>query len=429
MDKLKNSFAIEEIGKALQLKFPELGALVESLKHRTTQYDFFAVVAMHIVPLIRKTKQFKTLTNRWEREVRSSKKNLEELKEKALKEVTAAFHLLSKRIESNVHILSIPEVQQTLSEAKGYLEGTRPVYMPSHFEMAADSLFATCRLLVKHNAFDLLEGIAEITYLNNNKATPGIERCHFYNGINKMIKKQQEWSWEFYHLPYTCWCHLKFSEQLWNLKEKAFEGKELKKGSIEECNQSGELLGLHGYWVELQSIRNKKQNRTPFFTIERFSKFLHVVCSEILTLKTPDAPETPLLGITSLSLLMRGEHLLLLVEEQQKKTPYLLHRFTGNPYDFFEYLLKNPGKDASPPNFGMPTNSTSNLLDRAKINGPLRKLFFRLGRKKNSIQLISSQIALKDLPLSVRLSLEEQLIRMNLSSYNSVFDNTMGSCE
>lgn len=112
MDKLNNSFAIEKI--VLQLKFPELGALIESLKHLSTQYDFFSAVAMHIDPLIRKSKQFKTLTNRWEREISSSKKELEVLKQKALEEVTAGFNLLAKRIAGNEHIQSTPEVQQTL---------------------------------------------------------------------------------------------------------------------------------------------------------------------------------------------------------------------------------------------------------------------------------------------------------------------------
>jgi hypothetical protein len=155
-------------------------------------------------------------------------------------------------------------------------------------------------------------------------------------------------------------------------------------------------LGLHSYWVELQSIRNKRQERTPFFTIERFSKYLQVICSEILTLKAPDSPETPSLGITSLSLLMHGENLLLLVEEQQKKTPYLLHRFTGNPYDFFEYLFKHPDKDATPADFAMHTNSASNLLDRTNIKGTLRTLFFQKGSRKGSIQLPSAHFQLKN---------------------------------
>jgi len=424
MDKLKNSFAIEEIGKALQLKFPELGTLIESLKHLSTQYDFFSAVAMHIVPLIRKSEQFKTLTNRWEREIRSSKKELEVLKQKALEEVTAGFNLLSERIASEERIRIIPEVQQTLSEAKGYLEGTRPVYTPSHFEMAADAMASTCRLLIKHNASDLLVDLVKLVYLNDNIDAPAIEKCYFYTGITKMIKKQQEWSWEVYHFPYICWCYLKFTDQLWNLKETAFEGKELKSDSTEECAQSGELLGLHNYWVELQSIRNKRQERTPFFTIERFSKYLQVICSEILTLKAANAPETPSFGITSLALHMHGEHLLFLVEEQQKKTPYLLHRFTGNPYDFFQYLLKNPEKDAIPSDFGMHTNSASNLLDRANIKGVLRTLFFQKGTRKGSIQLPSAHIQLKNQELSLRLNIEKHIKEMELTVYPNFIDNT-----
>jgi len=425
MDKLKNSFASEEIGKALQLKFPELGVLIESLKHNSTQYDFFAAVAIHIVPLIRKSKQFKTLTNRWEREIRSSKKELESLKQKALEEVRTGFNLLSKRIADNAHIQSIPEVQQTLSKAKGYLEGTRPVYTPSHFEMAADAMASTCRLLIKHNAPDLLVDLIKIVYLNDNIDAPAIEKYYFYTCITKMIKKQQEWGWDVYHLPYICWCYLKFTDQLWNLKETAFERKELKSDSIEECNQSGELLGLHNYWVELQSIRNKRQGRTPFFTIERFSKYLQVICSEILILKKTDGPESSSPKVTSLSLVMHGEYFILLVEEYDNKTPYLLHKFSGYPYDFFQYLLENPDKDATPSDFEMHTNSVSNLLDRANIKGVLRALFFQKGSRKGGIQLPSAHIQLKNQELRLRLNIEKHIKEMELNVYPNFIDNSM----
>lgn len=361
--------------------------------------------------------------------MRSSKKELKVLKQKALEEVTAGFNLLSKRIAGNAHIQSIPEVQKTLSEAKGYLEGTIPIYSPSHFEMAAHAMSSTCRLLIKHNASDLLMDLAKIVYLNDDINAPAIEKCYFYSGITKMIKKQKEWSLENYHFQYICWFYLKLTEQLWNLQETAFEGKELKSGSVEECNESSDLLGLHTYWVELQSIRNKRHGKIFFFTIEQFSKYLQVICSEILTLKVVGTPEPASLGIVSLSLVMHGEHLILLVEEYQKKTPYLLHRFTGNPYDFFEYLLKNPDKDAIPSDFAMYTNSVSNLLDRANIKRALRTLFFKKGSRKGSIQLISSHIPLKEQHLSLRLSIERQLSEMNLNSYNEAFIDTTGPCE
>ena len=293
--------------------------------------------------------------------------------------------------------------------------------------MAADAMASTCRLLIKHNASNLLVDLVKLVYLNDNIDAPAIEKCYFYTGITKMIKKQQEWSWEVYHLPYICWCYLKFTNQLWNLKETAFEGKELKSDSIEECSQSSELLGLHNYWVELQSIRNKRQERTPFFTIEQFSKYLQVICSEILTLKAANAPETPSFGITSLALHMHGEHLLLLVEEQQKKTPYLLHRFTGNPYDFFEHLFKHPDKDATPADFAMHTNSASNLLDRANIKRTLRTLFFQKGSRKGSIQLPSAHIQLKNQELSLRLNIEKHIKEMELKVYPKFIEKPVRS--
>lgn len=426
MAQTDNSFTLEEIGKALQLKFPEVGSLVRSLKN-LSQYDFFRLISMNIIPLIQQGKPFKSLTSRWEKETLSSKQELENLKQDALQEVTTALTLLTSGVKESELLSAIPQVQQSLDEAREYLEGTRPVYIPSHFEMAADTMASTCRLLLKHNAAHVLTGIAQLVNLNDNIDTPAIEKFHFYKSITKMIKKNQEWSWETYHFPHTCWSYLKLTTELWNLKENAFTEKSLKNSSIEECRESGELLGLHNYWIELQSIRNHRQDRTPFFTIERFTKYLQVICSELLLLKSKNASESPSLGIASLSPKMDGEYLLLLVEKaDHTKTAYVLHKFKGitNPCRFFKYLIDNPGKDATPSDFGMGSNSPSNLLPRSQFKGYLQTLFFQPGTKKNSIQLISPLIHLKDHPLSTRLGIEQQIAEMNLSSYDAVLTNT-----
>ncbi|MBX9923169.1 MAG: hypothetical protein K2Y01_03580 [Rhabdochlamydiaceae bacterium] len=431
MAQTDNSFTLEEIGKALQLKFPELGSLVRSLKN-LSQYDFLRFTSMNIIPLIQKGKPFKSLISRWEKETLSVKQELENLKQEALQEVTAALTLLISRVKESEHLSAIPQVQQSLDEAREYLEGTRPVYIPSHFEMAADTMASTCRLLLKHNAAHVLTGIAQLVDLNDNIDIPAIEKLHFYKSITKMTKKNQEWSWETYHFPHTCWSYLKLTAELWNLKESAFAEKSLKSSSIEECKESGELLGLHNYWVELQSIRNHRQDRTPFFTIERFTKYLQVICSELLLLKSKNASEAPSLGIVSLCLKIDGDHLLLLIEKGDRtKTAYVLHKFKGvtGPYSFFKYLIDNPRKDADPSDFGMQSNSPSNLLPRSQFKGPLQTLFFQPGTKKNSIQLISPLVPLKDQPLSLRLSIEQQLAEMHLSSYDSTFTNTIGPCE
>ncbi len=180
--------------------------------------------------------------------------------------------------------------------------------------------------------------------------------------------------------------------------------------------------GLHGFWVELQSIRNRRPKSTPFFSIERFSKYLEVVCSEILTRKVSENHDTLSLGIHAISLQLDGEYLILMVEEKrgEKKTPRLLHKFSGptSPYLFLKKLIDHPDNDCSPSDLKMYSNSPSNLLDRAKIKGTLRKLFFKKGIRKGSIQLPSSRIILKDAELGTRLSIEKQLEEMDLSIYS-----------
>lgn len=424
MNQLENSFTLGEIGKAIQLKFPELGSLILSLRG-LPQYDFFRFISMNIIPLIQNGKPFKSLINQWEKETLSSKKELENLKQEAFQEVTGALTLLTTRIKESDHLSSNPQIQQSLDEARGYLDGTRPVYIPSHFEMAADALASICRLILKHNAAHALINVAQLVELNDNIGIPAIEKFHFNKSITKMIKRNQEWNWETYHFSHICWNYLKLTSELWNLKESAFTEKSLKNSTIEECGEFSEILGLHNYWIELQSIRNHRQDSTPFFTIERFTKYLQVVCGELLLLNSKNATGPSSLGIESLALKIDGEHLLLLVEKADHiETAYVLHKFKGitNPCKFFKYLIENPGKDASPSDFGMGSNSPSNLLPRSQIKDHLQALFFQPGTKKNSIQLISSRIQMEDQPLSFRIAIEQQLQEMQLSPYKGLID-------
>jgi hypothetical protein len=162
----------------------------------------------------------------------------------------------------------------------------------------------------------LLEDLAKITHLNDDLDSPAIKKWYFYGGITKMIKKQQEWSGETYPFAYIYWYYLKLTEQLWSLQADAFEDKELQNSTIRECNETIELLGLHNFWTEIESLRNKRQESTSFFTIERFSKYLQVIYSEILALKAAEAFNAPSVSIASLALCIHGERLLLLLEEQ-----------------------------------------------------------------------------------------------------------------
>ena len=156
--------------------------------------------------------------------------------------------------------------------------------------------------------------------------------------------------------------------------------------------------------------------------MKRFCKYLEVVATKILTEKKKGEPSKTSLTFDTIGLELNGEDLILDIKKGQAgyKVKYLLHTFNSfqNPYRFLENLLKTPGKDFSPADFEMKSNSCSNLLSRANLKGCLKDIFFKKGNEKNTVQLKSSWIRISEQPLETRLSVQKQFKEMNLPIYN-----------
>lgn len=410
------------LAEGLKIKDAGLALLVESTSQQATSYDFFRTLATHVIPYIHKSKALQTLVKRWERKIRADKKERNALKEEALEEVTTAYNKLAKRLEGSELLTSIQGLKKSLDEAKGYLDGTLPVYMPSNFEMAASALASACNLLLANRQETLVLDLIELAHVNDKRVPPGIAKCHFDNAILKISKENQKWGWNFFDQPHVCWSYLRLLERCWNLESKDFEGEQLKSVTIEECERSRKRLELHGFWVEIQGVRNKRQKDTHFFTADRFSKYLEVICNEILSNQLGEGNDPSSVGIYALSLKMSEVSLLLLIESDggRVKTPYILHTYNteSGPYLFMKGLITHPDKDWVPSDVEMQSGSTANLLDRAKITGALKNLFFKAGKRKGSYQLITTRIALKDLDISSQFAIRKQLADLKLSVYN-----------
>ena len=406
--------------EALKLRDPTLEALINTAYLQENPYNFFKILAVDITPYIQKNTSFQSIVKKWERQLRSAHKKINSLQKDAIKEVTSAFNILAKRLKGSEFLTSIKGLQESLDATKGYLDGTLLIYTPSHFEMAADSLAQACRLLLEKKQTRIVSDLIEVAYFNDDREPPGIARCYFYESISKINDERQKWSWNCFEDPYICWSYLKFIIRCWN--PKIFENKELKNKSIEDCEEAGKLLGFHGYWAELQSIRNKQHLKTPFFTIERFSKYLEVICLQLLAHKA-DKVQCPSTSIHSLQLTIYGESLLLLVETEngKKTTPYLLHTYNieSGPYLFMKSLIEYPKKDWHRSDFKIHTNTPTQMLSRANIKGILKTIFIK---KSNTgpgrIQLTKQKILLNDFDFSTQIAIQKQLSNLKLNVYN-----------
>ena len=411
---------LSSLTEGLRLRDAGLATLIGSASQQTTTYDFFRILAADVIPYLKKCASFQTLIKRWERKTRSSHKEINALKQVALQEVTDAFSTLSKRLKGIELLTSIQGLQKSLDETKGYLDGTLPVYIPYHFEMAADALAQACRLLLANRQVEMVSDLVEIAYFNDKREPPGIARCYFYEAISKIIKARQEWGCDCFEEPHICWSYLNLTQRCWN--PTMLENEELKNDSVEDCEHSGELLGLHGYWVELQGIRNKRQQRNPFFTIERFSKYLEVICLQILAHKA-EKEQSLSTSIHALELTIYGDSLLLLVETEsgRKTTPYLLHTYNieSGPYFFMKSLIEQPEKDWHRSDFKIHTNSPTQMLNRANIKGILKTLFVKKSDSgPGRIQLTRPKVLLEDFDFNTQLAIQKQIADLKLEVYN-----------
>lgn len=411
---------LSSLSEGLRLRDAGLATLIGSAGQQTTTYDFFRILAADIIPYLKKNASFQTLIKCWERKTRSAHKEINTLKQVALQELTDAFNTLAKRLKGTELLTSIQGLQKSLDETKGYLDGTLLVYIPSHFEMAADALAQACRLLLANRQVKMVFDLVEIAYFNDEREPPGMARCYFYEAISKIIKERQRWGWNCFEEPQVCWHHLKRIERCWNPKN--FENEKLKYESIEDCEHSGELLELHGYWWELQGIRNKRQQKNSFFTIERFSKYLEVICLQILAHKA-EKEQSLSTSIHALQLTIYGDSLLLLVETEngRKNTPYLLHTYNieSGPYFFMKSLIEQPEKDWHRSDFQIHTNTPTQMLNRANIKGILKTLFIKKSDSgPGRIQLTRPKVLLEDFDFNTQFAIQKQIADLKLSIYN-----------
>lgn len=423
---------LADLAAGLKLNYPKLGILLTALCKQPSAHDFFQLLATQLLPHLRRHPSFTRLIDRWGRQYRNYRRRHETLKANAIEDVRAAIELLSEQLAKSPEF-NTSEVSNCLDKAKGYLNGSIPTYMPPSYQQAADSLASACRLILGVGGQQLLSDIAKLTTIKKSRQIEGrwvpidylsIESCNFFKSINKIATNQSAWGWDRFDEPFVCWGYLRLVERCWKLAADDFEGEPLKHGTTQESQRSAEFLGLHQYWTELHSIKAQHQNlHTPFFTRERFCRYLELIATEILT-QTPKnqlSDDAGSLGIRSIELSIDGEYLLLIVDSGPKKDPtrYLLHTFNGmsNPRTFINKLLSRPGEEVAPSDIGMKSGKCAQLLERAKLTGPLKDLFVQKGSCKGSITVPKVRVIITNQELATRLKVQHQLDEMSLPFY------------
>lgn len=405
--------ALKNLGEQLSGK---LGHWMIQLSDYYRPRDFFHLLADTIIPCIRKEKSYKSLIKGWRKESKEWEKELYLLRQKAQLEINGYYDLLKEQIHNSFRLQEIPLIKELLLELEGYITGKICLTCGDPLDKSVEIVEKICYQLIREDALKELCDIARVSPLSSPE-DPIIEEYYFKNSVNKVLAKNLEMSWEDMPLyPHFCWAHLLLLEQLW--KKKTWE----ENIEIQDWQKITDRLCLRVHWEELQSIRNQHSYCMSFYTIERFRKCIEIIGNEILNNDTPYA-STKVGTLEELSLHLKDNLLLLAVKKKDRKEEfYVLCKFKGDstPREFFDDMIQHPGKEVTPVDFRMYSNTPSNLLDRAnfKNKGSLRDLFFSKGiNKKGSIKLISPRIDLRRADLRILSSVEKEIQDSNLELY------------
>lgn len=239
--------------------------------------------------------------------------------------------------------------------------------------------------------------------------------------LERLRALSKAWDWDE-PAVWVIWEYLYAACWAWKTPYKFFKRKLLHHDRPVKCRHSWRLLELYDTWWEIQNIRGHKPKKpkndeeppkTPFFTVERFSKYLDRVIQQITS--TPVAlchdneDDVPY----ALELLLQGDEVLLGIQQSKEGITVwrILQRFydESQPWQFIKRLLSS--EYGSPISISKECNqSIGRLIARAGLQGILKKIFIKKSAMNSCI-------------LSHRKALLHDFKELDLNGLNSKLSN------
>ena len=356
----------------LRGNYKALGYYADELIGARSDHDFFSIIALNVVPLVRKTKAFEPFYYRCLKEKDAYLKEKDALEIKVPNEVEEAFRSLQLALE-NKDLLCPVEVKQELEIIHGVFSQKHAYGIPSYVQVAYDKICYLLKLILSIGGADLVREYAKIkcqTVYEYNRNQPSekvqnqaqvpekVQRWYvneftFAPSLLRLNELQNAFKWSKVNNAWIAWEYFVLVEWCWNTPFSFFDDKSLCYNDYKANSASLGLLVLHDYWIELNNIKNDcSDTQGLFFDRARFIEFLKTILHEIILQQeisdnhgsSDIAAEEEVVIPYSLSIKLHRTQLLLEVDwfDDQVTHTYILHSFqsdSGGPYDFMNALL------------------------------------------------------------------------------------------
>lgn len=348
----------------LNKELKELGYFLDELSESQSEYEFFQIVALYIVPLLQQSPGLEFFRQKYIQDKDAYVKLRNELEAKAPEEIESVF-LSLKKATTNAKLLDNPEVKTAIESIEHVFSNKNQYIMPSYLVTAYEKQNRLFELLLDLNQKDIVEPYAliqkkQITQHNPVTRLPEeVERfeiCHFTYAPSLDQLRELDGIWHYKDLEafWIAWEYLAFAEWCWITPQSFFENRSLNFNELEAHNESLHLMSLHTHWWEMNHIKTGNHRTRVFFQRENFSRFLKLIINDIILqqgiTKRKEINEVKKEAFRPyiIELRLHYTHLLLDVKWQETGATYTyeLHSFQdgSGPHNFITALLDSPGQ-------------------------------------------------------------------------------------
>lgn len=412
----------------LRGNFKSLGYFADELLIAKDSYAFFRLIAKSIAPLFKRSPALESFYLNWMKEKQEFKEEYAKTEKAAVKEINKAYDELKSEL-LQLDLLDHSSVNTTPSSIEKVLDFQEVYAMPAYYEVAYDRIAELLHLLLTLSQESLVKKYAELITIDKSHVDPQTKKVavipelhiHLFTfapSRSKLMELSRVFSWDNYDRSWSIWEHLDLAHWCWHTSLSYFEDKKLEYNDASACADSGFLLNLHAFWIEMNVI--KKRSHSPdkvlFFQRDRFTEYLKILLHEVI-LHQEIHGFSDLLPVTrspyTLELKLDFGRLLLKVEwfEGDKAEEYLIHKFNDESanYDYTKKLLSakpNPPVEISSLASGY---TIPKYLSRIKLQNTLLSDAFFVQRSTNQMALRAVRVTLSDLPDIDLIKLREQI--------------------
>lgn len=420
--------------EVLRTNFKSLGYFADELTEAKSDFEFFRVLAMYIVPLIRRSPVFEQIYFEWVKQKDTYLKTQKELQGKTPQEVENAYRSLKIILKTN-NLLEDEKIKQRLDSIEEVFEKKHTYGTPSYVDEVYDRMRYLLSYLLDLGMIDVVKGYAVLIYEDRIIEFIGIKKVHidhlkFAPSLIALRELQQVFGWNKVQDSWVAWEFVALVEWCWNTPFSFFDDKRENYESYQAGNESMNLWRLHSHWLELNQIKQSHSDRgfVSFFTRDRFLGYVKLIINEVILYQEANVTQLIIESEPNsldvyvpflIKLTMIGTRLLLDVYWSQNSdaSTVFISEFQeeSGPHKFFKKLLESPGKTVDVDvASGVSGATVAKFLDGANLNNILGELFFEKikNQKTRKACMKFEEIRCQDLSKANQIELVRHIKRL-----------------